>query len=790
MVGRTLSHYEIVEKLGEGGMGVVYKAEDLKLKRSVALKLLSAQLSKETHAMAQLEREAQAASALNHPHICTIHEVGEAGGQAYIAMEYVAGRTLKSLAEPGGLPVETVLRYGAQIADALAHAHERGVVHRDLKTANVVITPEGQVKVLDFGLAKRLPVREKAEGTHATETFAQEDAIAGTLPYMAPEVLSGNPADARSDLWALGVVLYEMAAGQLPFRGQSGYELSSMILRDPPPPLPAHVPAGLRAVITRLLAKEPELRYRSAGEARAALEAVGQTLLVPEASRPAKMPVTLRRTLVAAGALLVVFVAVVLVFNLRRASEPHMGSLAVLPLANLSGDPAQEYFADGMTDAVIADLAKIKAMKIISRTSVMPYKNSKKSMREIANALHADAVIEGSVLRSADRVRITVQLIDASTDQHLWAESYERDLKNVFALQGEVAQAIAQQVRVVMTPQEQARLVKKPPVDPEVYELYLKGRHIMMRGGLEDVRKAIEYFQSGLAKDPHNALIYTGLADAYIHRMSDVHESPVEATAKARTAAMKALELDDSLAEAHTSLASIKLLYDWDWAGAETELKRAMELNPDSLAYRLYGEYLTILGRHPEALPYFEKARKLDPLYQRNYLAEGYSYFMAHKYDQAIEQYRKGFEIEPDPMTYFGLVLSLGEKGDYSAAISEAEKATKLNDSPLLLTSLASAYASAGRRADSNRVLRQLSEISRHQGPAPAWHGGLTQYVCPYEVAGVYAQLGEKDRAFEWLDKAYQSRSCMYWLRQDPRLDSIHSDPRFQELLTKVRFPQ
>jgi serine/threonine-protein kinase len=776
--------------LASEGASSVLLGAPLKLKRAVALKLLSESLSKETHAMAWLEREAQAASALNHPHICTIHEVGEAEGQAYIAMEYVEGRTLNALAVPGGLPVETVLRYGAQIADALAHAHERGVVHRDLKSGNVMVSPEGQVKVLDFGLAKRLPEREKAEGTQATETLAEAGAIAGTLPYMAPEVLSGKPADARSDLWALGVVLHEMAAGQLPFRGQSGYELSSMILRDPPSPLPARVPAGLRAVITRLLAKEPGLRYRTAGEVRAALEAVGQTLLaVQGAPRLAKMPVTLSWRLAAAGALLAVLVAAVLVFQWRRTGEARIGSLAVLPLANLSGDPAQEYFADGMTEAVIADLAKVKALKVISRTSVMPYKNSKKPMREIASALHADAVIEGSVMRSADRVRITVQLIDASSDQHLWAESYERELKNVFALQGEVAQAIAQQVRAAMTPQEQARLVKKPPVDPEVYELYLKGRHIMMRGGLEDVRKAIEYFESGLAKDPGNALIYTGLADAYIHKMSDVHESPVEATAKARAAAMKALELDDSLAEAHTSLASIKLFYDWDWAGAETELKRAMELAQDSLAYRLYGGYLTIVGRHPEALPYFEKARKLDPLYQRNYLAEGYSYFMAHKYDEAIQQYRKGFELEPDPMTYFGLVLSLGEKGDYSTAISEGEKATKVNDSPLLLTSLASAYASAGRRADSNHVLRQLEELSRHQGPAPAWHGSLSRYVCPYEVAGTYAQLGEKDRAFEWLDRAYKSRSCMYWLRQDPRLESIHADPRFRELLAKMKFP-
>lgn len=473
------------------------------------------------------------------------------------------------------------------------------------------------------------------------------------------------------------------------------------------------------------------------------------------------------------------------------ARGPGIESLAVLPLGNLSHDPDQEYFTDGMTEALIADLAKIKAIKVISRTSVMPYKDSKKSMRKIASELHADAVIEGSVMRSADRVRITVELIDASSDQHLWAESYERDLKDILTLQGEVAQAIAQQVRAVITPQEQVRLVKERPMDPDVYELYLKGRHIMERGGLEDVQKAIDYFQSGLSKDPDNALLYTGLADAYIDKMADVHESPVEATAKARAAASKALQLDDSLAEAHTSLGMIKLSYDWDWAGAELELKRAMELNPSyPLAYIMYGQYLTMIGRHTDALPYFEKAHRLDPLFGQSYRGEGYSCFMAHKYDEAIVQYRKALDLEPDAFNYFGLVLARAEKGDSSTAIAEAEKATKLNASPLLLTSLASAYARAGRRADANRVLRRLDEIWKRQGAAPAWHSARSAYVCPYEVAGVYAQLGDKDRALEWLDKAYRNRSCLYWLRQDPRFDSIHSDARFQELLAKINFPQ
>jgi len=562
----------------------------------------------------------------------------------------------------------------------------------------------------------------------------------------------------------------------------------------------AAIPAELDRTARRCLNKDPDQRFQSATDLAFQLRQILGSALLPKPATQAVGQVAryAGKSVKAIAAVGIILLLSALPFYWSRVrkpivARPEFKSVAVLPLQNLSADPEQEYFVDGMTDAVIADLSKIKALKVISRTSVMPYKNSKKSMREIASALQADAVIEGSVMRSADRVRITIQLIDASSDQHLWAETYERDLNNVFALQGEVARAIAQQVRAVITPQEQARLVKKRPVDPEAYELYLKGRHIMMRGGLEDVSKAIEYFQSGLAKDPNNALIYTGLADAYIHKMSDVHESPVEATANSRAAALKALELDESLAEAHTSLASIKLFYDWDWTGGETELKRAMELDPGySLAYRVYGGYLTMVGRHSEALPYFQKARELDPLYERNYIAEGYTDFMAHKYDEAIEQYRRGLEIEPDPMAYFGLVLSLAQKGEYATAISEAEKSTKLNDSPLLLTSRASAYAQAGRRAEANRILRQLEEISKRQGPAPAWHvgGAQSRYVCPYEVASVHAQLGDKDRAFEWLDKAYRSRSCMYWLRQDPRFDSIRSDPRFQELLTKMNFPQ
>jgi TolB-like protein/tetratricopeptide (TPR) repeat protein len=495
----------------------------------------------------------------------------------------------------------------------------------------------------------------------------------------------------------------------------------------------------------------------------------------------------------AAAVVLFLFFGAIGYWSSQRRSllRPQFKTIAVLPLQNYSGDPQQEYFVDGMTDSVIADLGKIKDLRVISRTSVTPYKNSRKSMREIASDLHADAVIEGSVARSADRIRITVQLIDASRDQHLWSESYEREMKDIFALQSQVAQAIAEQVHAVVTPEEQGHLSRSRVIDPEVYELYLKGRRIMERGGLQDVRNAIDYFQSGLEKDPDNALLYTGLADAYIDKMMDVHESPAEATSKARAAAEKAVQLDDSLAEAHTSLGMIKLSYDWDWAGAEHEFKRAIELNPGyPLAYVMYGQYLTMVGRQTDAMPYFDKAHKLDPLFGQSYRGEGYSCFMAHKYDEAIVQYRKALELEPDAITYFGLVLARAEGGDYGTAITEAEKATSVDNSPLLLTSLASAYARAGRRADANHVLRRLQELWERQGTAPAWHTARSPYVCPYEVAGVYAQLGDRDRAIDWLDKAYRNRSCLYWLRQDPRFDSIRSDPRFQELLAKMNFPK
>jgi eukaryotic-like serine/threonine-protein kinase len=791
-------------------MGVVYEGEDLRLGRHVALKLLPEKLLKDSRALQRFDREARAVSSLNHANICTIYEVEEYKQNPVIVMELLEGESLKERIRKGPVPYDELLDIGIQTASALKAAHAKGIIHRDIKPGNIFIVDDRRVKILDFGLAKLLPV-QAAEDKSDQDSLTLEGVIPGTTPYMSPEQIRDEEIDLRSDLFSLGVVLYEMATGQKPFAGKNRTLMMNAILNEKPAAatkVNPRLPARMDAILSKLLVKDRTQRYQQAAEIiddLKQLKAVPDVLaapLLPNQLATANARTQVRRlpmhfngraAWVAASAVVVLFLGAVGHWISVRQSlvRPQFKTIAVLPLQNYTGDPQQEYFVDGMTDSVIADLGKIQDLRVISRTSVTPYKDLKKSMREIASGLHADAVIEGSVTRSADRVRITVQLIDAARDQHLWAESYEREMKNVLALQSQVAQAIAEQVHAVVTPEEQGHLSKNHVINPDVYELYLKGRHIMERGGLEDVQTAINYFQSGLEKDPANALLYTGLADAYIDKMMDVHESPVEATTKARAAAEKALLLDDSLAEAHTSLGMIKLSYDWDWVGAEHEFKRAMELNPGyPLAYVMYGQYLTMVGRQTDAMPYFENAHRLDPLFGQSYKGEGYSCFMAHKYDEAIVQYQKALELEPDAITYFGLVLARAEEGDYATAVSEAEKATKMDKSPVLLTSLASAYARAGRRADANRVLRRLQEIWESQGRAPAWHTARSQYVCPYEVAGVYAQLGDNDRAFDWLDKAYRNRSCLYWLRVDPRFDSIRSDPRFQELLAKMNFPQ
>jgi eukaryotic-like serine/threonine-protein kinase len=796
-----VAQYRILEKIGEGGLGVVYRAHDERLGRDVALKFLPPQLLADDSARKLLLREARTASALNHPNICTVHDVGEIEGRNYFVMEFVKGRPLSEQIQAEGLSAETVTRYGEQICDALEHAHQHGVIHRDLKTSNIMITPEGRVKVLDFGLAKRQTVDPVGDQTRSA---SRDGPGIGTVHYLAPEVFRGDPADARTDIWALGVVLYEMAGGRRPFTGKTAYELSSAILRSEPPPLPAHATPGLRAVIERCLAKQPRERYQHASEVGAALHALrSQTpwtvptpspagsptagvddLAVTGSARlpassggaaPQERPHLLRFTAVLAALVLVAAGA----FIARKWQPTGSGaipihSLAVLPLENLSGDAAEEYFADGMTEELTTQLAQISALRVISRTSVMRYKNSKKSLPEVAKDLRVDAVVEGSVLRSGDKVRITAQLIQAPTDKHLWAKSYEGDARDVLALQQQVAQAIAEEIKVQLTPQEQSRLSKPHAVSPAAYEAYLKGNYLNRGSGAQQ-RKAKEYFEQAIQIDPSYAPAYAGLADYY---WSSLDLRPRDSMPIAKQNALKALELDSSLAQAHYELAAVHFYGDWDWEGAEKEFKTALELNPgEAESHRFYSFFLVARSRAPEALAEIRRAQDLDPLSISTQVTAGFVLYFARDFDKAIEQCRRVLELDPNSAgAYDCLGSSYLAQGRFEQAITASQKASSLSsdDAPRLV-GLGRAYARADRKGDASRVLDQLRQLSQHG------------YVPPYFFATIYGALGERDQAFEKLTTAVDERDgYLPWLNVDSAADSLRNDPRFQQVLRRV----
>jgi serine/threonine protein kinase/tetratricopeptide (TPR) repeat protein len=781
MIGQRLGPYVVTDKIGAGAMGDVFRARDERLGREVALKLLRAD---DESARRRLEHEARAASSLNHPNICTIYEVGEFGGHLCLAMELVEGRSLEAEIPADGLPESSVVRIGAQLADALEHAHQRGITHRDLKTANVVLTPQGRVKILDFGLAVRTRARLDTSTT-TTDSLAASGSVAGTVPYMAPEVLRGQPSDARSDLWALGVILYEMAAGHRPFQGATGFDLTSAILRDPPPPLPERVTPGLGAIVRRCLDKEPSQRYQHGGEVRAALEALNVT-----ASRGPGRPragVAPRWGLVAVGVVIVVALLAALgVGNLRERlsgppASPSVASLAVLPLRNLSLDANEEYFADGMTETLISDLAQISALKVISRTSVMRYRASQKSLPEIARELNVDAVVEGSVARAQDRVRVTAQLVHAATDTTLWARSYERPLSDALKLQSEVAATIAGEIRVRLTPGERERLSAAATVTPAAHDAYLRGRYFWNTRTESGLQRSIQYFQQALDANPGYAAAYAGLADAYALVAGYGPVAPHDAFPRAKAAALRALELDPANAEAHTSLAFVVTIYDFDWTTGRQEFQKAIELNPNyATGHHWYGHYLMFIGRFDDAAAEMARAKELDPLSPIINTEIGYPKFFARQYDRAIDDYRKAIDLDPDfYRTFWLLGQAYEQKGMYEEAIAAIEKAVQLSEGNLVMqAALAHTWALAGQSSRARKVLDQLTQVSSRE------------YFSPYFIAEIHLALGEKDAALRWLERAYEARDYFFrWIAIDPRLDALRSDPRFQTLVRRVNFP-
>jgi serine/threonine-protein kinase len=770
-------------------MGEVYRARDPRLGREVAIKVLPDEVSADRERLSRFEQEARAASALNHPNILAIFDIGTQSDVPYVVSELLEGETLRDRLAGAPLPARKATDYAIQIAEGLAAAQERGIVHRDLKPENLFVTADGRIKILDFGLAK--VTRPDAPGvprpeapTIATET--RPGVVMGTLGYMSPEQVRGQPADPRSDIFAFGAVLYEMLTGHRAFRRATAADTMSAILKEEPEFAPAHpgVPPPLEHIVLRCLEKSPKERFQSARDLAFALRQSSSASAAPQSvSSPAPRS---RLILWLALGGLVVLLATLFAVNAGRirgrlpvASGPaRIRSLAVLPLENLSRDPEQEYFADGMTDELIADISQIGALRVISRTSVMEYKGAKKPLPEIARALNVDAMVEGSVLRSGDRVRITAQLIDAKSDRHLWAKSYERDMKEVLALQSEVARAIAGEIRVKITPQEQARLTTARPIEPEALEAYLLGRHHLDAGSPEGLPKALRYFQLALEKEPRYALAYTGIADYYSILSFYSRLSPKEAFPQAKAAVMKALEIDENLAEGHSSLAYVLAYYDWDWSGAEREFKRALELNPSyASGHHSYSRYLAARGRLEEATTEIERAQELDPLAPWLKANKAMLAYFGGDYGQAIKELNVTLELSPDfAVAIWGLGLAYEQEGKYEEALAALQKTTTLSPSLNFKASLGHAYGAAGKKREARAVLDALMEQAKQR------------YVPSYYFALTHAGLGEKDRAFEWLEKACAERSTLLaYLKMDPRLAGLRSDPRFGDLFAARR---
>jgi serine/threonine protein kinase/tetratricopeptide (TPR) repeat protein len=784
MIGQTLGHYRIIEKVAAGGMGVVYRAHDEQLERDVALKVLPSGTLSNDASRRQFRKEALALAKLSHPNIETVYEFDTQDGIDFLVMEYVPGNTLAERLAAGALPGKEVVALGMQIAAAMEQAHSRGIVHRDLKPRNIAITERGQAKVLDFGLAKLLPQLNEA----TSDTLTDTQAGAGTLPYMPPEQLQGESVDVRADIYTIGAVLYEMATDRRAFPEELPSRVIDAILHHPPVPpraLNSRISPELERIILKCLDKDPGRRFQSAKELLVDLGRLDPSATAHRAPLPPS-PIVWKRIAKLAGyamAGLLAFAALMIVANIGGWRDRLMGrtrlneirSLAVLPFENLSGDADQEYFADGMTDALINDLGQISELRVISRTSVMAYKGAKKRLPDVARQLKVDAVVEGSVRRSADKVQINVQLVQASTDITLWGRSYEQDLRDILTLQNTAARAIADEIQIKLTPEEQARLSRNDPVDPAAHEAYLTGRFYWNKRTPQGLQKSVDYLEQAVRKDPKYAVAYAALADSY-HLLPELTAVPAsEAFPKARTAALKALEIDDSLAEAHTALGNVKEDYDWDWSGAEKEYKRALELNPGyEIAHAWYSNLLLELGRLPEALGEARIAQQLDPLssFTNDNLAAILYY--AGQYDQAIEQCQKTLEIDPashQAHRHLGQVYI--QKRLYPEAVSELKKAVELSTgSTEALVELGYVWGISGKKEEARHILLELKDPSQHR------------YVSSYHLAIVYIGLGERDLALQSLRKAVEDRSPgVVHLKVSPFFQELRSDRRFQDLL-------